>query len=187
VYKNGGLTLFGDSVLCNSSDTWNIGSTWCRHIDGYCQMANNSIHHPGGTIDFVWRLNQLGDITALNLGFAYSHEKRGFDMKKILVAVLIATMMLMALSAAAEETKSTTTITSTTPSPDVTKSTTTMTSSGHGPDATKSTTTTTSSTPATEPTSTTKSTTTTTTPGFEAIFAVAGLLAVTFVALRRRS
>ena len=25
VYKNGGLTLFGCSVLCNSSDTWSIG------------------------------------------------------------------------------------------------------------------------------------------------------------------
>jgi PGF-CTERM protein len=118
-------------------------------------MANNSIHHPGGTIDFVWRLNQPGGITAWNLGLAYSHEKRGFDMKKILVAMLIAMMMLMALSEAA--------------------------------DVTKSTTTTTSITPATEPTSTTKSTTTTsTTPGFEATFAVVGLLAVTFVALRRR-
>jgi PGF-CTERM protein len=54
-------------------------------------------------------------------------------------------------------------------------------------DVTKSTTTATSTTPATEPTSTTKSTTTTsTTPGFEATFAVAGLLAVTFIALRRR-
>ena len=84
-----------------------------------------------------------------------------------------------------EVTKSTTTATSTTPSPDVTKSTTTVTSSAPGNDA-KSTTTTTSSTPATEPTTTSKSTTTTTTPGFEAIFAVAGLLAVTFVALRRR-
>jgi len=76
--------------------------------------------------------------------------------------------------------------TSTTPSPDVTKSTTT-TSSEPGPDGSKSTTTTTSSTPSTEPTSTTKSTTTTSsTPGFEATFAVAGLLAVTFVALRRK-
>jgi PGF-CTERM protein len=56
-----------------------------------------------------------------------------------------------------------------------------------GPDANKSTTTTTSTTPAVEPTSTSKSTTTTTsTPGFEATFAVVGLLAVTFVALRRR-
>jgi PGF-CTERM protein len=55
-----------------------------------------------------------------------------------------------------------------------------------GPDATKSTTTTTSATPATEPTSTSQSTTTTTTPGFEATFAVAGLLGVTFIALRRR-
>jgi PGF-CTERM protein len=64
-----------------------------------------------------------------------------------------------------------------------------VTSSAPGTDA-KSTTTTTSSTPATEPTTTTKSTTTTTTttttPGFEATFAVAGILAVTFVALRRR-
>ncbi|MFZ3148853.1 MAG: PGF-CTERM sorting domain-containing protein [Methanothrix sp.] len=55
-------------------------------------------------------------------------------MRKILVAIFIATMMLMALSATAEETKSTTT----------------------------------------------------TTPGFEATFAVAGILAVTSVALRRR-
>ncbi len=88
----------------------------------------------------------------------------------------------------ADVTKSTTTTaTSTTPSPDVTKSTATRTSAAPGHDDEKSTTTTTSSTPATEPTSTTKSTTSTsTTPGFEAIFAVAGLLAVTFVALRRR-
>jgi PGF-CTERM protein len=87
----------------------------------------------------------------------------------------------------ADVTKSTTTATSTTPSPDVTKSTATRTSAAPGHDDEKSTTTTESSTPATEPTSTTKSTTSTsTTPGFEAIFAVAGLLAVTFVALRRR-
>ena len=52
---------------------------------------------------------------------------------------------------------------------DVTKSTTTAASTTRSPDAAKSTTTTTS-----------------TTPGFEATFAVAGLLAVTFIALRRR-
>jgi len=81
--------------------------------------------------------------------------------------------------------KSTATTTSSAPDPDAAKSTTTVTSSAPGTDA-KSTTTTTSSTPATEPTTSTKSTTTTTTPGFEATFAVAGLLAVTFVALRRK-
>lgn len=70
----------------------------------------------------------------------------------------------------ADVTKSTTTATSTTPSPDVTKSTTT-----------------TSTTPATEPTTTTKSTSTTTsTPGFEATFGLIGLLAVAFIALRRK-
>ena len=86
----------------------------------------------------------------------------------------------------ADVTKSTTTATSTTPSPDVTKSTTTVTSSAPSPD-TKSTTTTTSSTPATEPTTTSKSTSTaTSTPGFEATFGLIGLLAVTFMAQRRR-
>jgi PGF-CTERM protein len=67
-------------------------------------------------------------------------------------------------------TKSTTTATSTTPGPDATKSTATTTSSAPGPDATKSTATTTSST-----------------PGFEATFALTGILAVAFLALRRRS
>ena len=77
--------------------------------------------------------------------------------------------MLLAVSAAEEVTKSTTISTTS------------------GPDAVKSTTTVTKTTSSTEPTSTTKSTTTTsTTPGFEAIFAGAGLLAVTFIALRRR-
>ena len=85
-----------------------------------------------------------------------------------------------------DATKSTTTATSTTSNPDAAKSKTTETSSASGPDTTKSTTTTTSTTHASEPTSTTTATATSTTPGFEAIFAVAGLLAVTFVALRRR-
>jgi len=86
----------------------------------------------------------------------------------------------------ADVTKSTTTATSTTPSPDVTKSTTTTTSSTPSTDATNSTTTTTS-TPSSEPTTTTKSTSTaTSTPGFEAPFAVAGILAVALVALKRR-
>jgi PGF-CTERM protein len=183
VQKNGGLTLFGSSVLCNSSDTWSIGSTRCRHIDGNRQVADNRIHHSGGIIAHIGRLIQPGGIAAWNLGLC----KRGFEMKKILVALLIATMMLMALSAAEDVTKSTTTATSTTPGADATKSTTTTTSSAPGPDATKSTTTTTSTTPAAEPTTTTQSTTTTSTPGFEAAFAVAGLLAVAFVALRRRS
>ena len=63
----------------------------------------------------------------------------------------------------------------------------TATSTTPSPDAAKSTATATSTTPVTKPTSTTESTTTTsTTPGFEAAFAVAGLLAVTLVALRRR-
>jgi hypothetical protein len=80
VYINGGLALFGSGVLCNSSDTWNIGSAWCRHIDGYCQMADNSIHHPGGTIGYFWGLIPHGGITAWNLERVYSQEKRGFDM-----------------------------------------------------------------------------------------------------------
>ena len=84
--------------------------------------------------------------------------------------------------------KPATTATSTTPSPGAAKSTaTTTSSSAPDHDAAESTTTTTSTTPATEPTSTAKSTTTTsTTPGFEATFAIAGILAVTFIALRRR-
>ena len=108
-------------------------------------------------------------------------------MKKMLVAIFVATMVLLALCSAQDVTKSTST-TSTTPGSDATKSTTTSTSSTPGPDATKSTTTTTSSTPATEPTSTTKtSTTTTATPGFEATFALTGILAVAFLDLRRRT
>jgi PGF-CTERM protein len=98
-------------------------------------------------------------------------KRKEVDMKKILVGMLIATMMLLALSVAADVIKSTTTATSTNPSPDVTKSTTT----------------TTISTPTTEPTNTTKSTTTTrTTPGFEATFALTGILAVAFLDLWRR-
>ena len=108
-------------------------------------------------------------------------------MKKILLAVLITTMMLMALGTAADVTKSTTNVTITTPETYTTNSTTTTTGMNPGTEATNSTTTTTSVTPASEPTNTTKSTTTTTsTPGFEATFAVAGLLGVTFLALRRR-
>ena len=68
VYING-LALFSNSVLRNSSDTWNIGSTWCRYIDGYRQMADNRIHHPGGNIAHIWRLIPLRAITAWNLGF----------------------------------------------------------------------------------------------------------------------
>ena len=87
----------------------------------------------------------------------------------------------------ADATKSTTDATRTNPTPDTAESTATTTSAAPDHDDEKSTTTTTSSTPASEPASTTKSTTTTsTTPGFEAIFAIVGLLAVTFVALRRR-
>ena len=72
----------------------------------------------------------------------------------------------------ASTTQSTTT-TTTTPSPE--------------PTSTTQSTTTTTTTPSPEPASTTQSTTTTTTtPGFEATFAVAGLLAVAFIALRRR-
>jgi len=70
---------------------------------------------------------------------------------------------------------------------DVTKSTaTTETGSERSPDTTESTTTTTISTPASKPTSTTTATATSTTPGFGATFAVAGLLAVTFIVMRRR-
>jgi hypothetical protein len=69
--------LFGDSVLCNSTDTWCIGSTWCQHIDGYCQMSYNSIPHHGGTIVYIWKLTSSGCITAWNLGrvsFAPKHN-----------------------------------------------------------------------------------------------------------------
>jgi PGF-CTERM protein len=86
-----------------------------------------------------------------------------------------------------DATKSTTIATGSTPGSDAAKSTTAATSAAPSPDSAKSTTTTTSTTPATESTSTTKSTTTTSkTPGFEATFAVVGLLAVTFVTLRKR-
>jgi PGF-CTERM protein len=111
-------------------------------------------------------------------------------MKKRLVAMLITAIMLLALSAAEYETKSTGASAScTTPVADTTKSIATTTSSADGPDDTSSTTTATTpaTEPATEPAATTQSTTTTsTTPGFEAAFTAAGLLAVTFVALRRR-
>ncbi|MCK9566497.1 MAG: PGF-CTERM sorting domain-containing protein [Methanothrix sp.] len=84
-------------------------------------------------------------------------------------------------------TKSTAIATGTTPSPDAAKSTaTTETGSERSPDTTESTTTTTISTPASKPTSTTTATATSTTPGFGATFAVAGLLAVTFIVMRRR-
>jgi PGF-CTERM protein len=77
----------------------------------------------------------------------------------------------------------------TNPGPDVTKSTSTKTTATSGSEATKSTTTKTTTTPSPdEPTSTTKSTTTTsTTPGFEGAFALIGILAVAFIALRARS
>jgi PGF-CTERM protein len=82
-------------------------------------------------------------------------------------------------------TKSTTT--TKTPGSDGAKSTTATPSSAPGPNAAKSTATTTGTTPATESASTTKSTTTTSkTPGFEATFAVVGLLAVTFITLKKR-
>jgi hypothetical protein len=68
---------------------------------------------------------------------SYRSPAKRFDMKKILAAMLIATMMLLALGTADDVTKSTTTATSTT-------------------------------------------------PGFKATFALAGILAVAFSALRRR-
>jgi PGF-CTERM protein len=89
-------------------------------------------------------------------------------------------------------TESTKTAASSTHGPGAAKSTATTTSatttsSAPGPDAAESTTTQTSTTPATTPASTTRSTTATSkTPGFEAAFTVAGLLAVTFIVLRRR-
>ena len=56
-----------------------------------------------------------------------------------------------------------------------------------GSEAAKTTTTTTSTTPSPEPTNTTKSTTTTTqTPGFEGVFAIAGLMAVACLVLGRK-
>ena len=70
VYKNGGLTLFGSGVLCNSPDTCSIGSTWCRHIDGNSQMADNSVHHSGGIIANIGWLIPPGGITAWNAGVA---------------------------------------------------------------------------------------------------------------------
>ena len=66
VNRNGRLTLFGSSVLCNSSDTCSIGSTWCRHIDGNSQMADNSIHYSGGINAGIGRLIPPGGITAWN-------------------------------------------------------------------------------------------------------------------------
>ncbi len=69
---------------------------------------------------------------------------------------------------------------------DVSKSAATATGTSSRPDAAKSTTTTTttskspSTSPASESTSTTTATATSTTPGFDSIFAVAGLLAVTY-------
>lgn len=109
-------------------------------------------------------------------------------MKKILAAMLIATMMLLSLCAADEVTKSTTTVTYTNPNTNVTKSTTTTSTSAISPNVTQSTTTTTTSNPVAGTTNTTKSTTTTTTtPGFEATFAIAGILAVALLDLRRRT
>ena len=70
---------------------------------------------------------------------------------------------------------------------DVAEPTTTAASTTHSSDSAKSTTTATSKTYATEPASTTTATATSKTPGFQAIFAAAGILAVTFIALRRRN
>ena len=66
--QNSGLALFGGSVLCNSSDTWNIRITRCGNIDGDCQMADNSIHYPGGNIAHIWRLIPSVSFAACNLG-----------------------------------------------------------------------------------------------------------------------
>jgi len=67
---------------------------------------------------------------------------------------------------------------------DVAEPTTTAASTTHSSDSAKSTTTATSKTYATEPASTTTATATSKTPGFQAIFAAAGILVVTFIALR---
>ena len=69
---------------------------------------------------------------------------------------------------------------------DVAEPTITAASTTHSSDSAKSTTTATSKTYATEPASTTTATATSKTPGFQAIFAAAGILVVTFIALRRR-
>ena len=82
MYKNGGLTLFGDSILCNSTNTWSIGSTWCRHIDGYCQMADNIIRHPGGIIANIWRLIPPDGITACNLRLRITCPRHVMDNAK---------------------------------------------------------------------------------------------------------
>ena len=79
VHKNGRFTLFGVSVLCYSSDTWSIGITWCRHINGYCQMVDNSIHHSGGANATIWRHIPPGRITAC-LGFGIINPKHIVDI-----------------------------------------------------------------------------------------------------------
>lgn len=68
MYRNGGFNLFGGSVLRYSFDTGNIGSTWCRHIDGNCQMADNRIHHSGSIIANIWWNIPFDGIAACNLG-----------------------------------------------------------------------------------------------------------------------
>jgi hypothetical protein len=73
------------------------------------------------------------------------------------------------------------------PTEDAAEPTTTASSTTYSSDFAKSTTTATSKTYATEPASTTTATATSTTPGFQAIFAAAGIPAVTFIALRRRN
>jgi len=69
---------------------------------------------------------------------------------------------------------------------EVAKPTTTAARTAPSSDSAKSTTAATSTTYATEPASTTTATATSKTPGFQAIFAAAGILVVTFIALRRR-
>jgi hypothetical protein len=78
VYENG-FTLFGYSLFCNRSDTWSIGSKWCGHIDGNCQMANNSIHHSGGNNAPIWRHIPPGGIAAC-LGFGIIDPKHIVDI-----------------------------------------------------------------------------------------------------------
>ena len=83
MYRNGRLTLFGDSVLCNSSGTCSIGSTWCWNINGYCQMVDYRIHHPCGVIANTGWLIQPGGIAAWNLGLFISCPRHLMDNAQV--------------------------------------------------------------------------------------------------------
>jgi len=65
---NGRLTLSSSSILCNSVNTWSIGSARRRHIDGDCQMADNRIHHSGGINAGIGRFIPPAGFATGNLG-----------------------------------------------------------------------------------------------------------------------